>query len=386
MRGTRVGHRGDIRLVGIAALLTAGTAGTTYGHAGDIAPFVVAGAALAALAALVGRSVEQLAERLGSGATGVVQSALGNLPELFVGIFALRAHLVRVVQAALVGSILANLLLVLGIAFVVGGLRHGTQHFGAEGPRTSVLLLLLAVAVVAVPTLSSHLGVDAFRHEQALSDVASVVLLAVLALSLPSSLRHSDPPERSGALGAGHGGADGARAGADVAVGGGEGRPEHGGRVAPAGTPWSALAMLAGSSAAAAFVSDWFVNALTPALGVLHVSQAFAGLVVVAIAGNAVENVVGIGLAARDRPDYSLSVILQSPVQIALGLLPALVLLSGPIGGGHLTLVLPVMLVVALAIGTLVAVVVVFDGESTWLEGAALVGLYVTIAAAFWWG
>lgn len=378
MTDIRVWHRGDLRLVGIAALLTAGTAGTTYGHAGEIAPFVVAAAALAALAALVGRSVEQLAERLGSGATGVVQSALGNLPELFVGIFALRAHLVRVVQAALVGSILANLLLVLGIAFVVGGLRHGTQHFGAEGPRTSVLLLLLAVAVVAVPTLSSHLGVDAFRHEQALSDVASVVLLAVLALSLPSSLRHSGPPERSGAPGVG--------ARADGAADGGAERPERRGSVAPAGVPWSALAMLAGSSAAAAFVSDWFVNALTPALGVLHVSEAFAGLVVVAIAGNAVENVVGIGLAARDRPDYSLSVILQSPVQIALGLLPALVLLSGPIGGGHLTLVLPVMLVAALAIGTLVAVVVVFDGESTWLEGAALVGLYVTIATAFWWG
>jgi Ca2+:H+ antiporter len=361
------------RLTGTAAVLTAAAAATTYGHAGSFVPFLAAAAALAALAALVGRSVEQLASRLDSGATGAVQSALGNLPELFVGIFALRAHLLGVVQSALVGSILANLLLVLGLAFVVGGQRHGTQHFAAEGPRTSVLLLLLAVAVVVVPTLSSHLGIDASRHEQALSDVASVVLLCVLGLSLPSSIRDT-------------GNAEPAAPGA---------APEHRAASATArsrvaeqahAAPWQVLATLTGASVAAAFVSDWFVGALQPALSVLHVSQAFAGLVVVAIAGNAVENVVGIRLAARNRPDYALSVILQSPVQIALGLFPALVLLSGPIGGAHLTLVLPVMLVAALVIGTLVAVVVVFDGESTWLEGAALVGLYVTIAASFWWG
>jgi Ca2+:H+ antiporter len=355
------GLSGRHRLTGTAAVLTAAAAAATYGHAGTLLPFLAAAAALGALAALVGRSVEQIASRLGSGATGAVQSALGNLPELFVGVFALRAHLLGVVQSALVGSILANLLLVLGVAFVVGGRRHGTQRFAAEGPRTSVLLLLLAVAVVVVPTLSSHLGVDASRHEQALSDVASVVLLCVLGLSLPASLRDT-------------GSASAGRAGSGTTL--------RGSGVLDV----RALAMLAGSSLAAAFVSDWFVGALRPALSVLHVSQAFAGLVVVAIAGNAVENVVGIRLAARNRPDYALSVILQSPVQIALGLLPALVLLSGPIGGAHLTLALPVMLCAALVIGTLVAVVVVFDGESTWLEGAALVGLYVTIAASFWWG
>jgi Ca2+:H+ antiporter len=168
-------------------------------------------------------------------------------------------------------------------------------------------------------------------------------------------------------------------------------------RSAPVGTDsvpeqrrlWSlrlVVVMLTASSVAAAFVSDWFIAALTPALGELHISQAFAGLVIVAIAGNAVENFVGISLAAKNRCDYALSLMLQSPVQVALGLLPALVLVSGHIGGATLTLVMPVMLVVALAIGTIVAVVVVVDGESTWLEGAALVGLYATIAASFWWG
>ncbi|MCU1494535.1 MAG: sodium:proton exchanger [Acidimicrobiaceae bacterium] len=348
--------RADVRLVGLAVVLTAASAGTYFGHAGKVVPFVVSAAALGVLAALVGRSVDRLGDRLGSGATGVVQSALGNLPELFVGIFALRAGLVSVVQSALVGSILANLLLVLGLSFIAGGWRNGTQHFSTEAPRTAVTLLLLAVAVIVVPTLSSHLGLAAAHHEKVLSDVASVVLLVVFALSIPSSLR------------------------AAPSLGGDVLEPAH---LWPL---WLVVVMLSGSSVAAALVSDWFVAALTPALGQLHVSQAFAGLVVVAIAGNAVENFVGISLAMKNRSDYALAVILQSPVQIALVLLPVLVLASGLIGGAALTLVMPVMLVVALAIGTIVTVIVVFDGESTWLEGAALVGLYVTIAASFWWG
>jgi Ca2+:H+ antiporter len=106
----------------------------------------------------------------------------------------------------------------------------------------------------------------------------------------------------------------------------------------------------------------------------------------VAIAGNAVEHVVGVQLAYRDRADYALSVILQSPVQIALALIPLLVLLSPVLGGAQLTLVLPLVLVVVLAITTVVVVIVVFDGKSNWLEGVTLVGLYGVIAASFWWG
>jgi Ca2+:H+ antiporter len=143
---------------------------------------------------------------------------------------------------------------------------------------------------------------------------------------------------------------------------------------------------LGAASVAAAFVSDWFIASLTPALSALHFSSEFAGWVIVAIAGNAIENFVGIKLAAANRPDYALSVILQSPVQIAIGLIPVLVLLSNVLGPVALTLVLPPLLLAVLALGTVVAVVIVFDGESTWLEGVALVGLYALIAASFWWG
>jgi Ca2+:H+ antiporter len=113
---------------------------------------------------------------------------------------------------------------------------------------------------------------------------------------------------------------------------------------------------------------------------------AFTGLVVVAIAGNAVENVVGVQLAVRNKPDYAISVILNSSLQVALALTPVLVLLSFVIGSTHLTLVLPPLLVAALSLATLSSTFIVYDGESIWLEGVALVGLYCIIAASFWWG
>jgi Ca2+:H+ antiporter len=161
----------------------------------------------------------------------------------------------------------------------------------------------------------------------------------------------------------------------------------HGeGRQGEPGWPlWLALTMLAVTGVAAAFVSDWFVAGLTPAISALHISEAFAGLVIVAIAGNAVENVVGIQLAYRNQPDHALQVILQSPVQIVMMVAPALVLLS-PAVGASFTLVLPPLLLVALLVAVVVAVVAVQDGDSTWLEGGAMLTLYAMVATAFWWG
>jgi Ca2+:H+ antiporter len=148
---------------------------------------------------------------------------------------------------------------------------------------------------------------------------------------------------------------------------------------------WLAVGLLTVASVAAAFVSDWFVYALEPAMTTLHISQAFAGLVVVAIASNAIENVVGIQLAARNQGEYAMSVIVNSPLQIALVLAPALVLLS-VFTAATFTLVFTPMLVVSVVLTVLVVTVVVTDGEGTWLEGAMLIGLYGMIAAVFWWG
>src|SRR5690349_2285265 len=178
-------------LVGGAVLVVlAGIA--HYGGWNSVVAFLVSAAAVTLLATLVGRSVEQLGDRFGPGATGVLQSALGNLPELFISIFALKAGLVDVVKAALVGSILANLLLVLGLAFFVGGLRHGRQKLGSERARTIATLMLLSVAAMAIPSLAHGLHTPAVEHEKTFSTIVAVVLLLLFAASLPAALRRSD--------------------------------------------------------------------------------------------------------------------------------------------------------------------------------------------------
>ena len=160
--------------------------------ASDVTRFVLAGLALAAVAALVGQSIEQVGERLGPGATGVLQSTLGNLPELFVALFALDKGLIDVVQAALIGSVLGNVLLVLGCAFVAGGLRHGTQRFDPEEPRLNASLLLLVVAALLVPTLAYRLHTPAAAHISVLSDACGIALLIVYAATLPFYLRRRE--------------------------------------------------------------------------------------------------------------------------------------------------------------------------------------------------
>jgi Ca2+:H+ antiporter len=343
--------------IGVALVVSALAGLLTLLQANAVLIFVVAGVALAILAAIVGLATDQIGARLGAGATGVLQSALGNLPELFVGIFALRAGLVGVVQAALVGSILGNSLFVLGLAFFIGGLRHGVQRFSFNAPRTVATLTLLAVSALIVPTFVQGLHTPAAGHQEGLSIACAVILLIVFIASIPVSLQGGIPV-------------------------GEQGKTE----AKPSWPIWLATVVLVGAGVGSAFISDWFVNALTPAIQFLHISPAFTGLVIVALAGNAVENVVGIQFAARNQMDFAISVILNSSLQVALGLTPVLVLLSFIIGGTHLTLVLAPLLVAALALAAILGTVITYDGESTWLEGLALMGLYAIVAISFWWG
>ena len=341
--------------VGVGGTAITGIASAA--NANPVVTFIVAGATLAALAALVGDATEQLGSRMGAGATGMLQSALGNLPELFISIFALRAGLIVVVQAALVGSILGNSLLVLGIAFFCGGLRHGTQRFNRETPMLITIMTLIAVSAIALPTAAQLLHTPAANHQDALSGVSALVLLLLFVASTIFVLK-------GGALGV-------TTTAEDEGV---------------QWQLWIALTLLGGAGVASAFVSNWFVTALQPATDAIGISQGFTGLVIVAIAGNAVENVVGVRFALENRTDLAISVILNSSLQVALALIPALVLISFLVSSTHLLLVMSPLLVVALAVTAVITAVIVYDGESTWIEGVALIGLYVLIAAAFWWG
>ena len=362
----------DKILLGLAGGTTVLAGVLHYATSTEVLNFVVAGAALAVLASLVGRSVDALGERLGPAATGILQSALGNLPELFVIAFSLKAGLDDVVKATIVGSILANVLLILGAAFVVGGLKHGKQKFSAEQGRNLGLMLMLAVLVLAIPALTAALHTPAEGHERTLSVIVSVVMLALFALSLPATLAKKHRVD--GATGSPIAKDSGSTAAVKQAGSHGE-------------WPMSvAIGMLAAAGLGAAFVSEWFVAALEPAIETLGINQTFAGLVIVAIAGNAVENVVGIQLMARNQPDYAVQVVLQSPVQVALTIAPLITLAAPLLGAASFTLVLSPMLIATLLMSALVAVLVVNDGESTWFEGCALIALYCAIATAFWWG
>lgn len=351
--------RSDYLITGSCTLAIVLAAVTRYVGGGAVLAFICSACAVALLASLVGRSVEQLGDRFGPGATGVLQSALGNLPELFICLFALKAGLVVVVQAALIGSILANLLLVMGLCFVTGGLKHGTQNLDSKRARAISVLMVLSVAAFVLPSLASYVHAPASKHEDTLSMFTAIILLGLFILTLPASLKKGSTPLSSE-------------------------NKQH--AELPRWPVALAVILLALSACGAAFVSDWFVHALEPAMHTLHISDAFAGLVVIAVAGNAIENVVGVQLALKNQSEYAFSVVINSPLQIALVLAPLLVILSQLLGYSALTLVFPPMLVVSVTIAVILAAFITFDGESNWIEGSILIAVYAIIATSFWWG
>lgn len=338
-------------------------------HLPPLVRFAFAVVALAGGAVAVSEATERLASRLSPAATGVVQSTLGNLPELFLAIFALQAGLVQVVAAALIGSVLGNALFVLGLALVAGGLRHGKITFSAAANRLYATELLLGVAALIVPFLAVQPGEPDFGHAQELSAFVAIVLLVLFAFSVPISLRLKE-------------------AGPGV-VPNIEAAKEDDAEIAAAHVPpplAPTLLLLGGSAASAAFVADWFVEALEPAMATIGMSEAFAGLIVVAIAGNAIEHLAGVTAAYKNRGDLSMSLILNSALQVVLFLTPVLVLLSFFVAPVPMTLIFDPLLLGTLAVTALLVYAMVVDGEANAFEGAMLLGLYAIVAAAVWWG
>jgi Ca2+:H+ antiporter len=338
--------------VAVAAILALGglAALAHLDHWTAVAAFAVATVALGGSAWVVSFATEQLGERLGPAATGLLQATLGNLPELFVVIFALRAGELAVAQSAIVGSLFATSLLVLGVVVVVGALRasDGVMRFDSGAPRDASTLLLVCVFIIVIVGLSlSAGGGDVARHVRTISAIAAVLLLVVyLAWVIPYVRRDA-----------------GAR---------------HTGAAARIGLA-TALGLLVGAGVGAGFISDWFIDALRPAIHTLHISQAFAGLVIVAIASNAVEHVVGVVLAARRRSDLAISVVVNSVAQIAAFLFPALVLISLTMHTS-LTFSLRPIYIGALAFCAIVTWKITEDGEGHPYEGLALVATYLVLA------
>jgi Ca2+:H+ antiporter len=339
---------GGIALATIAAGIARYASGVP-----TLVAFALATVALAGMAWIVSFSTEQVGQRFGPAVTGFMQSTLGNLPEFFVVLFALNSGQLVVAQTSIIGSILVNALLVLGFVLIAGARKSedGVMRFHPRLPNDTATLLLVSTFIIVLIGLSNSANDPASHHIKAISVIGAIALLAVYAAWVVPYLR------------------------SDAAAGEGEGHSSGGPRVPLA----VSLGLLAVAGVASAFVSDWFVKALEPTIEQLDISPAFAGLVIVAIAGNAVENVTGIVLAHKGQADLAISVVKNSVAQIAAFLFPLLVLVS-LVFSTPLTFALAPVYIGALFVTALAIWQITGDGEASAFEGWALVGIFVILA------
>jgi len=322
--------------------------------------FIAAGLAILPLAAWMGHSTEHLATRVGEGAGGLLNATFGNAAELIIALVSLRAGLYDVVEASIIGSIVGNVLLVLGASMLAGGLRHSEQHFNAEGARAQATMLTLAAIALVVPAAyQGALGAQAHDGLGRLSVSIAVILLGVYGLYLVYSLiTHSSLFKGSHAEDAGE---------------------EH-------GETWSvgrAMAILAGATVFIAWMSEILVGSIRPAAESLGLSGAFVGIFVVAILGNAAEHATAITVALKNRMDLSLSIAIGSSVQVALFVAPVLVLASYFIGPTPMDLAFPRGLVLTVLLAVLVTAQVASTGRSDWLKGVQLLAVYLVLGLTF---
>jgi Ca2+:H+ antiporter len=318
--------------------------------------FLTSSLAILPLAGWMGRATEQLAERMGEGVGGLLNATFGNAAELIISLAALRAGLHDVVKASIAGSIIGNILLVLGAAMLAGGLRRPEQHFNPVGARSQATMLTLAAIALILPAAFKATAGTSAETLGLLSVSISVVLLLVYVLSLafslithPALFAGSHPPEES----------------------------------APHGSVGRAVAVLAAATAAIAWMSEIMVGAIEPTAHELGLSNVFVGVFVVAIMGNAAEHATAVSAALKDRMDLSLSIAIGSSIQVALFVAPVLVLASLVLGPAPMDLAFPAGLVLTVLLSVLITGQVAGDGRSDWLKGAQLLAVYVVLGLTF---
>ena len=318
-------------------------------------------------AALMGRATEELAHRAGPGIGGLLNVTFGNAPEVIIALFALGAGLHEVVKASLIGSILGNVLLVLGAAMLVGGWTRERQRFDRTAASAQSTMLLLAVVAMVMPAIFELVdgrGLPSAGDQRLsfgstvewLSLAVAIVLLLSYAAGLVFSLRtHRDlfnPPAEQ----------------------------EHRAR------PWSvrrSVLMLAIAGVAVGVMSEVLVGSITEAAEAVGLSQFFIGVIVVAVVGNAAEHWVAVLVAAKDKMDLAVNIAVGSGAQIALFAAPVLVLVSFVLGPGPMALVFNGFELGAVFLAVLITNHVTLDGESTWFEGLQLLAVYLVLGIVF---
>jgi Ca2+:H+ antiporter len=338
-------------------------------HASATIIFITSAAGVIPTAALMGRATEELAARSGPGIGGFLNVTFGNAPELIIAFFALNEGLQEVVKASLIGSILGNILLVMGVAMLVGGRKRERQYFDRTAANVTALMLLLAVVALISPAIFELVqgtglprpDAEAVNYDsdvEHLSIGVALILLATYVAGLVFSLRtHKDLYN-----------------------------PDHGPED-HVGEPWSvrrSVLMLAGAGVAVGLMSEILVGSITEASDSIGLSPFFVGVIVVAIVGNAAEHWVAIYFAARDKMDLAVNIAIGSSAQIALFAAPVLVLLSLVVGDFPMALVFNGFELGAVVLAVFVAQQVVAEGESTWFEGLQLLAVYAVLGLTFY--
>jgi Ca2+:H+ antiporter len=320
----------------------------------DLAIFLTSAMAILPLAGMIGRSTEQLALHTGPRGGGLINATFGNVTELIISVFLILDGKVAIVKASLTGSILGNLLLVLGLSFLIGGLRHKEQHYNAHAASVHSTSLVLAVTGLLMPALfalSSH-GETVVEREVVSGTVAAVLICLYLA-SLAFMLITHEHLFRT---------------------------PEEG--EMPDWSRRRAIAMLLLATGFVALESEFLVSSLEPALAAVGLSEFFVGLILIPIIGNAAEHSSAVLFALRNKVDVTLEIAIGSSTQIALFVAPALVFIS--LAVGHpMDFVFSTFEVAAVALSTVLVFMISSDGRSNWLEGAQLMGAYVIMAVSF---
>lgn len=314
--------------------------------------FFLAAFAIVPLAKFISTSTEDLATRTNPVLGGLLSASFGNAPELIIGVFALKAGLVDLVKASIAGSIIGNLLLVLGLAMFSGGWRREKQTFNKTGILAQATTLFLATIALIVPAIFFQSATEAVAVE-GLSVLVSLVLMCMYGASLIFSLHTHKHLYQ-----------------------------EHAGKFEPRWSTARAIATLFVATLAVAWVSDILVNSVEPLAARLGWSQLFIGVILVAVVGNAAENAAAVLIARKNRMDVALQISIGSASQIVLLVAPVLVLL-GALLGQPMNLVFSTLELVATVLAVVIVNFVVLDGESNWLEGLQLLAAYVIMAIAF---
>jgi Ca2+:H+ antiporter len=326
------------------------------GHWGAMWVFALSAIGVIPMAGYIGAATESLAAYTGPKIGGLLNATLGNAAELIITLMAIRAGLLELVKASITGSILGNLLLVLGMAMVTGGLRHGTQRFDRRQSSNHAILLTLTIVALIIPSLFSHsIGPDNDPKVEALSLGVSTVMMVLYGLGLLYSLRMPQSPVTHPST------------------------EEH---KKPELSRGQALLVLALSTGAVVWLSELLVGATEAVVVDLGMSEFFLGIILIPIVGNVAEHFVAIQVAMRNQMDLSVEIAVSSSLQIALFVAPVLVFISLWMGN-PLTLIFNQFELLALVAAVVITALVSSDGESNWLEGSALLAVYLILGIAF---